>query len=116
VFGGNTDRALRRAALLGDGWFSSGTPTFDEAGRLRDRLHAVRDEHGITKPFRCYFRVEGFDPRVVAHYAREGIDDLVFWADQLWPAGSHDQKLAALRRAAEALSLVAPEPDGAPIA
>ena len=38
VLGGNTERALRRAARLADGWFSSGNPTFDEAVRLRARL------------------------------------------------------------------------------
>jgi probable F420-dependent oxidoreductase len=106
VFGGNSDRALRRAALLGDGWFSSGTPNFDDARRLRDRLHAIRAEHGLTAPFRCYFRVEGFDPAVVEDYAKEGIDDLVFWADQLWPPGGREDKQAVLTRSAEALSLV----------
>ena len=38
ILGGNTEPALRRAARDGDGWFSSGNPTFDEARRLRDRL------------------------------------------------------------------------------
>ena len=37
ILGGNTERALRRAADLGDGWFSSGTPPLEDAGRLRDR-------------------------------------------------------------------------------
>ena len=39
--GGNTERAMRRAAAMADGWFSSGTPTFDEALVLRDRLEAL---------------------------------------------------------------------------
>jgi probable F420-dependent oxidoreductase len=106
ILGGNGERALRRAALVADGWFSSGTPNFDDACRLRDRIHAIRSEHGRTEEFRCYFRLEGFDPSMVERYHREGIDDLVFWADQLWP-GEGD-KQAALLRAAEALSLVAP--------
>jgi probable F420-dependent oxidoreductase len=105
IFGGNTERALRRAALLGDGWFSSGTPTFDEAARLRDRLHAIRAEHGLTDPFRCYYRVEGFDPSVVDQYRREGIDDLVFWADQLWRGDTLDEKRAALFDRAAQLGL-----------
>ena len=42
ILGGNTDRALRRAARLADGWFSSGNPTFDEAVRLRARLARAR--------------------------------------------------------------------------
>ena len=42
IMGGNTPKALKRAALLGDGWFSSGTPSFDEARRLRDTLLELR--------------------------------------------------------------------------
>ncbi len=42
ILGGNTERALRRAAQLGDGWFSSGTPSFDDAVRLRDRVLELR--------------------------------------------------------------------------
>jgi probable F420-dependent oxidoreductase len=104
ILGGNGERALRRAAVRADGWFSSGTPSFDDACRLRDRIHAIRAEHGLTREFRCYFRVEGFDPRVVERYRREGIDDLVFWADQFWPAKG--DKRAALFGAADALSSV----------
>jgi alkanesulfonate monooxygenase SsuD/methylene tetrahydromethanopterin reductase-like flavin-dependent oxidoreductase (luciferase family) len=104
VFGGNGPRALRRAAVLGDGWFSSGTPTFDEARRLRDQLYAIRAEHGVTGPFSCHVRVEGFDPSLVARYADEGIDNIVFWADQIWPSGTLEEKRAALFEAARALS------------
>ena len=46
ILGGNTERALRRAATAGDGWFSSGTPSFDDAVRLRDRLVELRDPGG----------------------------------------------------------------------
>ena len=72
IFGGNGERALHRAALTGDAWFSSGTPSLDDACRLRDRLHAIRSEHGLTGAFRCYVRVEGFDPTAVERYGREG--------------------------------------------
>ena len=105
IFGGNGERALHRAALAGDAWFSSGTPSLDDACRLRDRLHAIRSEHGLTDTFRCYVRVEGFDPTMVERYRREGIDDLVFWADQICPPGGDKQ--AVLLQAAEALSLTA---------
>jgi probable F420-dependent oxidoreductase len=105
ILGGNTPRALRRAALMGDGWFSSGTPTFDAARELRDKLHALRAEHGRTEPYRCYFRVEGCDPAAIEAYRREGIDDVVIWADQLWPAAPLDDRLAAVARAAGELGL-----------
>ena len=105
ILGGNTPRALRRAALVGNGWFSSGTPTFDEARRLRDTLHALRSEHGRTEPYRCYFRVEGCDPDFIQGYQREGIEDVVIWADQLWPSAPLDEQRAALARAAGELGL-----------
>jgi probable F420-dependent oxidoreductase len=109
VFGGNTERALRRAATVGDAWFSSGTPAFDEALRLRDRLHALRDEHGLTDPFPCYVRVEGADPAVIERYGREGIEDVTVWADQVWPQGAPlEDKLVAIERPAETLGLLSP--------
>jgi probable F420-dependent oxidoreductase len=109
VFGGNTERALRRAATIGDAWFSSGTPKLDETVRLRDRLHAVRDEYGLTDPFPCYVRVEGADPAIIERYAREGIEDVTVWADQVWPPGAPlDVKLVTIERAAETLGLVSP--------
>ena len=46
ILGGNTEPALRRAARIADGWFSSGNPTFDEAVRLRDRLAELCAEEG----------------------------------------------------------------------
>jgi probable F420-dependent oxidoreductase len=99
IFGGNTPRALRRAALMGDGWFSSGTPTIDAALRLRDAIHTERSSLGKTSRFRCYFRVAGFDPAAIELLQREGIADIVIWADQLWPEG--------LSVAADALGLTA---------
>ncbi len=106
IMGGNTPRALTRAALLGDGWFSSGTPSFDEARRLRDTLLELRARNGLDAPYRCYFRVESADPALVERYHAEGIDDVVVWADQLWPAdGAVEDKRAALAQRAEALGL-----------
>ena len=81
ILGGNTDRALRRAAQLGDGWFSSGTPPFEEALRLRDELTRLRreadEEGGVERPFELIFRVEGCDPAVLRRYADAGFDERV---------------------------------------
>ncbi len=105
ILGGNTPRALRRAARVADGWFSSGTPTFDAARDLRDKIAALRADDCPQAPFRCYFRVGGCDPAVIERYRREGIDDVVIWADQLWPDGTLEEKRTALAAAAEALSV-----------
>jgi probable F420-dependent oxidoreductase len=106
IMGGNTPPALKRAGLLGDGWFSSGTPSFDEARRLRDTLLELRARNGLDAPYRCYFRVESADPTLVERYRAEGIDDVVVWADQLWPAeGDLEVKRAALMEKAASLGL-----------
>jgi probable F420-dependent oxidoreductase len=106
VLGGNTPRALRRAAALGDAWFSSGTPSFDEAMRLRDAIHALRTRHGRREPFPCTFRIEGRDLALVERYRSEGVDEVVIWADQLWPPGSLEARRDAMARAGEVLGLV----------
>jgi len=106
IFGGNTDKALQRAARFGEGWFSSGTPLFDDSRRLRDTLYSLRDQYGRTGDCRCYVRVEGCDPAVVEEYSAEGFDDVVIWADQVWPAqAALDDKREALAKAATALGL-----------
>jgi probable F420-dependent oxidoreductase len=106
ILGGNSERALRRAARLGDGWFASGTPDLDEVRRLRDRLFALRDEEGRTGDFSVHVRIADADPDVVARYAAEGFDRVVVWADQIWPAkGDLEQKRAALVEAADRLGV-----------
>jgi probable F420-dependent oxidoreductase len=107
MLGGNTDRALRRATQLGDGWFSSGTPPLEEAVRLRDELRRRRAEsEQAEEPFRLVFRVAGADPATVQRYADEGFEEVLIWADQVWPqAVSVPDKRAALRATAEALGL-----------
>ena len=44
VLGGNSRAALRRAALLADGWFASGNPAFEDAAALVDQLDRYRVE------------------------------------------------------------------------
>jgi hypothetical protein len=52
------------------------------------------------------FRVAGADPAIVQRYADDGFDEIVIWADQVWPeTATLPDKRAALRAAAEALGL-----------
>jgi probable F420-dependent oxidoreductase len=106
VLGGNTERALERAARLGDGWFCSGTPEFADAVRFRDRvlaLHAAADRAGSLP---TYVRVPKAEPELLDRYTAAGFDEVVVWADQLWPAtGDLAAKRAALAEAARHLGL-----------
>lgn len=106
IYAGNTERALKRAAKLGDGWFASGIPAFEEALRLRDRVQALRDREDKTEPFRTIVRLEGADPDEVARYGREGLDDVIVWADRIWKSGhDHDKNRKRLQGFATALGL-----------
>jgi alkanesulfonate monooxygenase SsuD/methylene tetrahydromethanopterin reductase-like flavin-dependent oxidoreductase (luciferase family) len=103
VLGGNSDKALSRAARVADAWFSSGTPSFEQAVRLRDRLEHFRIRCGRSDPVPAYFRVGGDDLDVVQRYLSEGMDKLIFWVQNLSPPGTDRQQ--ALRQAAAILGL-----------
>lgn len=94
---------------MGDGWFSSGTPSFDDARRLRDRLTTLRAELGRRDTFPIFVRVAGLpDAGTLARYETEGFEHVVLWADQVWPSdGDADAKRASLRRYAEQLGIAA---------
>jgi len=105
VLGGNSDRALRRAAQTGDGWFSSGLPSFDEAVVLHARLRELRALDPAVDPFRCYVRAEYAAAAHLERYQDHEIDDVVFWAHELCPEGADPAD--ALTRAADRLGLTA---------
>jgi probable F420-dependent oxidoreductase len=105
VLGGNADGALRRAARLADGWFSSGTPTLAESLELRDALAAACDESGRTAPLRTWFRMPGADPAELDRYRAEGFEDVLLWAGEVWPAADVQGRAATLRSHAAALGL-----------
>ena len=107
--GGNTEKALRRAAIKADGWFASGTPAFDDAVRWRDRLFELRQEHGVTGDFPVYVRIPKPDPGDVDRYAAEGLDRVLVWADQVWTGEDLDAKRANLADAARELGVTPSE-------
>lgn len=114
VLGGNSDRALRRAARLADGWFCSGTPDLTDAVRHRRRVLDLHAATGRAGPFSVHVRVPRAEPDMLARYAEEGFDETVVWADQVWPPGADlAAKRAALAAAAAGLGVTAP-PEPAP--
>lgn len=86
VTGGNSPGAMRRAARIADGWFSSATPSFEEAVELRDSLEAHCRVEGTN--VECHVRVRHPTPEVVARYVEAGFKSLVFWAQDVSPPGT----------------------------
>lgn len=105
VLGGNTPRALRRAALRADGWFASGNPPPAEAVDLLGRLRAAQAEAGRAVPLSTYVRASPAAAADVGHYARAGFGQVVFWAHELCPAGSGPGRWAGLAAAASDLGV-----------
>ena len=63
LVGGNHDKALRRAALLGDGWHPLFMPERQYA-ECRAKILDIRAKEGITRPFT--FSYSGFQARILA--------------------------------------------------
>lgn len=105
IMGGNGPKALARAARLGDGWYSSGTPTLEAAVELREALLRERAEAGLDEPFRIVFRVEHLDQAQIDVYAEAGIDDLVVWADKHWIGATLADREASLAACAQSLGV-----------
>jgi probable F420-dependent oxidoreductase len=87
ILGGNTARALRRAAERADGWFASGTPSTPDAIRLLAQLQSAQAEAGRVVPLSTYIRASLPSSADVGRYAEAGVGQLVFWAHELCPAG-----------------------------
>lgn len=106
ILGGNAEKALERAARLGDGWFSSGTPALADSLKLHQEILRLRELHAdASAPFDCYFRIDQADAATVRRYASEGIDNVVVWADQIWVGETLEQRRAALAAAAVELGV-----------
>lgn len=86
ILGGNSERALRRAATQADGWFASGTPSFDDAVALRERLLQIRAEQDRPADLPIWVRVPRASWSTLEQYATSGFEHVVIWSDELWPA------------------------------
>jgi probable F420-dependent oxidoreductase len=87
VLGGNTPRALRRAAVRADGWFASGNPSATEAIQLLAQLESAQADAGRAVPLSTYVRASPAASADAGRYAEAGVSQLVFWAHELCPAG-----------------------------
>ncbi len=89
VLGGNTSPALRRAAMLADGWFASGTPSLTEAVELAAELAAAQAAAGRSVPLTTYVRASPPPPADIPRYEEAGFSQVVLWAHELCPPGPH---------------------------
>lgn len=102
--GGSSERALRRAAVLGDGWIGPGSDP-EEVPALVARLHALRREAGReSEPFETIVPVTSPpDPGLFRRLGDQGVTGVVSYplSYTIGPGTSVAQKRAALERYGE---------------
>ena len=99
LVGGHADRALRRAARLGDGWMHAGGDAEELKGYLA-RLAELRQEYGREKdPYEIHvISMDGFTVDGVKRLEDMGVTDVVVGFRNAYEDDTHtlDQKLAAI--------------------
>lgn len=105
VLGGNSEPALRRAVALGDGWFTSGIPTFAQAQRLRDRIDELHRELGRTAALPTAWRIAAPEQGLVDEYAADGFEELLVMQYDVWAGETLDERVECLDKAAANLGL-----------
>ena len=116
VVGGDSPPALRRAARVGDAWYSTGIGDLGAMMAARDRIESLRAEAGRgSRPFDYYVRITGdLDAANAQRYCDAGFEHLTLPTNRLWrAAGDLTEKLDILDQLASDLG-VAPGPTGAP--
>ena len=76
--GGHSEAALKRAALLGDGWMHAGGDKDDPLPLIK-RLQEIREEHGVAdKPFAIYIiSMDAYTPEGIAKLEAAGVTHVV---------------------------------------
>nr|WP_009476037.1 TIGR03619 family F420-dependent LLM class oxidoreductase [Rhodococcus sp. JVH1]EJI98273.1 luciferase-like monooxygenase [Rhodococcus sp. JVH1] len=105
ILGGNGPKALDRAARLGDGWFTSGTPSFEGSLELVTEIAQLREKYGKTDEFVCYVRVDATSVTQLQRYHDCGMTNLVVWADSIWKGATVEERRANLAKAADDLGV-----------
>lgn len=104
--GGTSERALGRAARLGDGWISD-LHSADDLVRIAAHLRRLREEHGrADRPFEIIASVsERLDPAKVRRLEQAGVTHLMSlpWLRYRAPADSLAEKEEAIARFAAEL-------------
>jgi probable F420-dependent oxidoreductase len=106
LVGGHGELALRRAAIMGDGWLHGGGDLSELPGMIT-RLHELRREHGTDhKDFEIHvISTDAYSPDGVARLEEAGVTDVIVgfrWPYHVGPDPEEiGAKLSALRRFAD---------------
>ena len=78
LVGGHADAALRRAAVLGDGWMHGGGPN-EQLDDLLDRIAAIRKAEGVDgKPFEVHvISADAYTPDGIKRLEDRGVTDVI---------------------------------------
>jgi len=113
IVGGTSDAAKRRAARLGDGWYS--TPNYgpEDVVQSREAIEKMRVEFGTTdREFNYYVRLAAPDPELLAAFVAEGFERFTVGATELFPrtqvaSMTLDDKIEVMQRVADDLGVTA---------
>ena len=106
LVGGHGEPALRRAAVMGDGWLHGGGDLSELPGMIT-RLHQLREEHGtLDKPFEIHaISIDAYSPDGIARLEEAGVTDVIVGFRYPYHVGPDPEelssKLSGLRRYAE---------------
>jgi len=106
LVGGHGEPALRRAAIMGDGWLHGGGDLSELPGMIT-RLRELREEHGtIDKPFEIHvISTDAYSADGIKRLEEVGVTDVIVgfrWPYHVGPDPEEiGTKLSALRRYAE---------------
>ncbi|WP_106397268.1 TIGR03619 family F420-dependent LLM class oxidoreductase [Actinocorallia populi] len=95
LVGGHSERALRRAVRLGDGWMHGGGDA-EELDRLLDRIAALRAEEGTAdRPFELHvISMDAYTPDGVKRLEDKGVTDVIVGFRMPYVKGPDTEPLA----------------------
>lgn len=106
VCGGNSARAVRRAASVGDAWINSGVASVDAAVEIRAAIDKERKAQGTdSRPFDYYVRPGGAEPEKFRAYMDAGFENFVISGWGSPPRLPLDERIRNLETTALALGL-----------
>lgn len=108
LLGGHVDAALRRAALLGDGWLHAGGDK-DELEPILKRLQHIRTEEGVqNKPFDIHvISMDAYTLDGIKRLEDKGVTGVILGFRNIYDPGTSgmpvEEKIAALNHYAESI-------------